>query len=85
MPCSRGSSQPRDRTRVSCGSCIAGGFFPAEPRGRCRLNVSKTHIETLPSRLVMVFEGGPHDEINALKNIWRELASLSVFLHVRLQ
>ena len=24
---SRGSSQPRDQTRVPCVSCIAGGFF----------------------------------------------------------
>ena len=31
MPSSRGSSQPRDRTQVSCGSCVAGGFFTAEP------------------------------------------------------
>ena len=28
---SRGSSRPRDWTRVSCGSCIAGRFFTAEP------------------------------------------------------
>ena len=28
-PSSRGSSQPKDRTHVSCG--IAGGFFTAEP------------------------------------------------------
>ena len=27
MSCSRGSSQPRDWTRVSCVSCIAGKFF----------------------------------------------------------
>ena len=27
MPSSRGSSQPRDRTHVSCLSCIAGRFF----------------------------------------------------------
>ena len=27
MPSSRGSSWPRDGTRVSCSSCIAGGFF----------------------------------------------------------
>ena len=27
------SSCPRDRTRVSRGSCIAGGFFTAEPYG----------------------------------------------------
>ena len=29
----RGSSQPRDQTRVSCVSCIAGGFFTTEPSG----------------------------------------------------
>ena len=28
---SRGSSRPRDRTRVSCISCLAGGFFTPEP------------------------------------------------------
>ena len=27
---SRGSSQPRDRTRISCVSCMAGGFFTTE-------------------------------------------------------
>ena len=32
LPSSRGSSQPSDRTQVSC---IAGGFFlPTEPPGR---------------------------------------------------
>ena len=31
FPFSRGSSQPRDRTQVSC---IAGRFFPAEPQGK---------------------------------------------------
>ena len=30
IPFSRGSSRPRDRTRVSC---LAGGFFAAEPPG----------------------------------------------------
>ena len=30
---SRGSSQPRDRTQVTCISCIAGGFFTLEPLG----------------------------------------------------
>ena len=34
MPSSRGSSQPRDQTHVSCGSCIAGGFFTPEPPGK---------------------------------------------------
>ena len=27
MPSTRGSSLPRDQTRVSCGSCIVGRFF----------------------------------------------------------
>ena len=33
MPSSRLSSRPRDRTHISCISCIAGGFFTAEPKG----------------------------------------------------
>ena len=31
---SRGSSQPRDRTLVSCGSCLAGRFSTTEPPGK---------------------------------------------------
>ena len=31
MPSSRGSSSPRDQTRVFCGSCIAGRFLTTEP------------------------------------------------------
>ena len=33
-PSSRGSFWPRDRTGVSCISCTAGKFFPAEPLGK---------------------------------------------------
>ena len=36
MPSSRGSSQPKDPTRVSCCSCIAGGFFTTEPLRKAR-------------------------------------------------
>ena len=32
MLSSRGSSQPRDWTRISGVFCIAGGFFTAEPQ-----------------------------------------------------
>ena len=88
MPCSRGSSRPRDRTHVSCGSCIVRGFFPAEPPG-------KAQTECIPPKLICwnstlppcggVWRWGPHDDINALENIWRELASLPVFLRGRLQ
>ena len=31
---SRGSSQPREGTSVFCVSCVAGGFFTAEPLGK---------------------------------------------------
>ena len=30
---SRGSSRPRDQTRISCGSCTVGGFWPLSPWG----------------------------------------------------
>ena len=30
MPSSKGSSQPRDRTRISCDSCTAGGLSTGE-------------------------------------------------------
>ena len=34
IPFSRGSSWCRDRTPISCVSCIASGFFTAEPPGK---------------------------------------------------
>ena len=34
MPSSRGFSQPRNQTLVSCVSCIAGRVFTAEPLGK---------------------------------------------------
>ena len=47
MPFSRGSSRPRDRTCVSCSSCIAGRFFIAEPlENICVCIYIYTHIYT---------------------------------------
>ena len=34
MSSSRGSSQPRDWTQISCIFCSAGGFFTSEPSGK---------------------------------------------------
>ena len=34
MPSSKESSWFRDRTHISCRSCIAGGFFTSEPLGK---------------------------------------------------
>ena len=42
FPISRGSSQSRDLTQVSC---IAGGFFPAEPQGKPK----NTGVGPIPS------------------------------------
>ena len=35
----RVSSQPKDQTRVSCGSCVSGGFFTAELPGKPWLHI----------------------------------------------
>ena len=39
LPSSRGSSQPRDQNHVSYRSCIAGGFFTAEPPGKPKIKI----------------------------------------------
>ena len=36
MPSSRDSSQPRDQTHISYGSCTAGRFFTTEPLGKAQ-------------------------------------------------
>ena len=50
MPSSSGSSQPRNQTPVSCGSCTAGGFFTAEPLGKpkgCKVPPKEIHLKSL--------------------------------------
>ena len=39
FPFSKGSSQPRDITQVSC---IAGGFFTTEPPGKVKVKVAQS-------------------------------------------
>ena len=52
MPSSRDFSQLGDRTRISCGSCIAGGFFIIGPLGKPRLSHTYTciHLECIHSK-----------------------------------
>ena len=51
MPSSRASSQPRDRTYISCVSCIAGGFFTTEPPWKPTLSYrNPTYIYSSGSR-----------------------------------
>ena len=37
----RGSSQPRDLTRISCVSCIPGRFFTTEPPGKSSVTLAR--------------------------------------------
>ena len=45
MSFSRGCSRCRNRTSVSCGSCIAGGFFTAEPPGKPHMHTTIYKID----------------------------------------
>ena len=45
---SRGSSRPRDRTHVSCSSCVAGRFFTAAPLGKPILESTRGLSKTVP-------------------------------------
>ena len=59
MLSSRGSSQPRDQTQVSCISCIAGWFFTAEPPGKPPLYVidaQKILVERMNTTLTMMWK-----------------------------
>ena len=38
---SRGSSQPKDLTRISCVSCTAGRFFTTEPPGKSSVTLER--------------------------------------------
>ena len=42
MPSSKGSSQPRDWTRISCVFCIAGSFFTTGPLGKPCIRTCET-------------------------------------------
>ena len=42
MPSSRGSSQPRDQTHISC---VTSGFFTTEPRGK--LHIPNTYLKII--------------------------------------
>ena len=46
-PSSKGSSRPRDRTCISCNSCIAGRFFTTELPGKPLHIHTHTYIHTL--------------------------------------
>ena len=45
MPSSRRSSPPKEQTCVSCGSCVAGGFFTAKPLGKPRSHRNPRPLE----------------------------------------
>ena len=48
MPSCRGCFRPRDQTHISCGYCLADGFFTAEPPGKPPLIPRKGGKEGTP-------------------------------------
>ena len=81
MPSSRESSPSRDQTCVSCGSCIAGGFFTAGPPGKPMwsgggLNVSNQAAIGLSGRgshhkYCLLLQGKPGFLKGGLQPRWR--------------
>ena len=55
MPSSRGSSQSRDRTHVSCISCTAGRFFTTEPPGKPRVMFMVHQIDKTVSKTFILY------------------------------
>ena len=56
LPCppSRGSSRPGDQTCISCGSCLAGGFFTAEPPLKSDMNSKSPPTIMDENKLIMI-------------------------------
>ena len=83
MTSSRGSSQPRDQTSVSCVSCIAGGFFTTEPSGTEK--AMAPHSSTLAWKIPWTEEPGRLQTMGSLRvrNDWTTSLSLSTFMHWR--
>ena len=51
---SRGSSQPRDRTHISCVSCIAGGVPPGKSWYKCNAPIVPSKLAGLTSHFLRV-------------------------------
>ena len=64
MSFSRGSSQPKDQTWVSCSSCIAGRFFTTEPPGKSMSLWTSLHF------LEFLKEYRFQKELNSTKYTW---------------
>ena len=67
MPSSTGSSAPRDQTHVSCGCCMAGGLFTAEPPGETQWKagnaierLGREIQETIKCRLLLLLSRFSH-------------------------
>ena len=61
MSYSRGSSQPRDRTHVSCVSCIAGGFFTHWATREAQ------SVSTSTLLLMLFYTGGVHSTVEEIR------------------
>ena len=84
MLSSRGSSPPRDRTHISCMSCIAGGFFTAESLekppedGLLNLNIITWLCQRVSIRKLRSPPPPPHH--TCFGNIFCQLPQFSFYL-----
>ena len=71
VPTSRGSYWPRNRTLVSCGSCIAGIFFiteqPVKSHKRCRVIFSIFTPQKIYCVCICVWS---RKTVSLKKNLW---------------
>ena len=67
---SKASFQPGDQTRISCVSCLAGGFFTAEPLGKppYKFGVDAKHLR---SAIVLTSLQNPLKMTHRVQDLYR--------------
>ena len=81
MPSSRGSSWPRDQTRVSC---IAGGFFTAKSLGKPKSTILQLKNDLLIKRLFGIHLSVIFYTVSELFCSWNHLDCNSSLQHTHI-
>ena len=71
MPFSKGSSCPKDGSRGSCGSCLAGRFFTTEPLGKRSLPVYD--VKNILQFFLLLWPLGPCHSYSCIQNQFNKL------------
>ena len=80
IPFSRGSSQPGDRTHVSC---IVGGFFTTEPPGSpvlnsCRITLTSFNVKSLKKVCADLIRGMKEKNLKVKGPVWMPPKTLRI-------